>query len=295
LNANSVFKACVIASALVRFTDAKIGLDVSGQRIYLAQVSDDPIALDWDKATRVKVDINALLADPPVAGGYLDLAPQLAQPASYKKWDKDFQTWLSANQNFRLSRSPMLDIVSKPNESERDFRIRLGVLARERRDEQAQKLKQKYATKLTTLEDKVRTAQQRVERAEEDARDHDFQSAISIGSTIIGAFAGRKVLSRTTIDRAGTAARRASRASNKHQDVERASETLGSAQDQLNALEAEFKEEMAKLDSKYDPTTEQLEVISVKPKKTAIDVQLVALLWMPYNKSPDGQLVEAWK
>jgi hypothetical protein len=48
---------------------------------------------------------------------------------------------------------------------------------------------------------------------------------------------------------------------------------------ELAGLNAQFAAEVAALESKVDPATEVLEPIVVRPKKTAITVQLVALGW----------------
>jgi hypothetical protein len=43
----------------------------------------------------------------------------------------------------------------------------------------------------------------------------------------------------------------------------------------------EFRSETAELESKLDPLSESLESVSVRPKKSGISVQLVALAWVP--------------
>lgn len=46
---------------------------------------------------------------------------------------------------------------------------------------------------------------------------------------------------------------------------------------QFDDLNAQFEEEVKALDTKIDPATEVFETISVRPKKTGITIQLVAL------------------
>jgi len=63
-------------------------------------------------------------------------------------------------QKLELFHCPSLDQLSKPGESERDFRIRLQQAAREARDRQADELKKKYAPKLAALGERKRKAEQ---------------------------------------------------------------------------------------------------------------------------------------
>jgi hypothetical protein len=43
-----------------------------------------------------------------------------------------------------------------------------------------------------------------------------------------------------------------------------------------------------------DPQTEIFETVAIKPKKTDISVQLVALAWSPYWQDSQGQVPPAW-
>jgi multidrug resistance efflux pump len=119
-----------------------------------------------------------------------------------------------------------------------------------------------------------------VQREEEQASAQKTQTAISLGTTVLGALFGRKTLSTSTLGRATTAARGMSRASKEAQDVSRAKDNVSSVQAQIGDLEASLQAEIAALEATYHPATEPLETISLKPKRTGIHVQLVALVWV---------------
>ena len=184
--------------------------------------------------------------------------------------------------------------MSKPGESERDFRVRLQQAARESRDQQVEKLRQRYAPKLATIQERIRRSQQSVEREQEQASASKWQTAISVGSTILGAFLGRKTLSAGNIGRATTAARGASRTYKESQDVGRAEETVGALQQQLADLQAQFDEESNQITAACDPQTEPRETVTLKPKKTNITVRSLVLAWTPAWRSGTSETA-AWK
>jgi hypothetical protein len=62
-------------------------------------------------------------------------------------------------------------------------------------------------------------------------------------------------------------------------NVDIANDSVGSVQQQIDALQKQFDAEVAAQQSKVDPLTEQLETISILPKKSDINVELVALAW----------------
>jgi Sec-independent protein translocase protein TatA len=134
-----------------------------------------------------------------------------------------------------------------------------------------------------------------VERQQTESRSSQMQAAISVGATILGAFLGRKTISATTIGKATTAIRGAGRAIKESQDVGQAQENMDALQQQLAALEAQFKTEIDELIASIDPLTEKLETVSLKPTKLNIAVKLIALAWLPQWQDAGGRLTSAWQ
>jgi hypothetical protein len=117
---------------------------------------------------------------------------------------------------------------------------------REQRDATVEKLRTQYAPKLRKLEEKMRNAEQVVQREEGQARGAKVQTAISAGATILDTLLGRKV-SRTSLGRATTTARGAQRAMQQEQDVTAAKEDLASAQAEYERLEQELAARIAEI------------------------------------------------
>ncbi|HET9809464.1 MAG TPA: hypothetical protein VFQ66_07170 [Candidatus Limnocylindria bacterium] len=120
---------------------------------------------------------------------------------------------------------------------------------REQRDASVEKLRMQYAPKLRRLEEKVRNAEQVVQREEGQARGAKMQTAISAGATILDTLLGRKV-SRTSLGRATTTARGAQRAMQQEQDVQAAKEDLASAQAEYERLDQELAAKVAEIQAK---------------------------------------------
>ena len=56
---------------------------------------------------------------------------------------------------------------------------------------------------------------------------------------------------------------------------------LTSVREQYAALEAELEAEVSRLESTWDPAAIQLETVTVKPRKSDIEVTDLALVWQP--------------
>jgi uncharacterized membrane protein len=159
-------------------------------------------------------------------------------------------------------------------ESERDFRIRLQQIAREKRDEQVDKLREKYAASFTRLDDRIRRAQMGVEEHQAQAREQKYQTAISLGTTLLGSFLGRKAISGAT-----KTTREISRSMQQTRKKEDSMENLQALQQEKARLETQFQAEVNMLETKTNPITENLSSILITPAKTNISVRFVALVW----------------
>jgi protein subunit release factor A len=118
-----------------------------------------------------------------------------------------------------------------------------------------------------------------VEQQKAQRNDSLLKTAVAVGGGLLSAFVGRKTLSVTNVNRAVTAVRDASRSYKEVQDVGQAGENLEQIAQQSAELQKQFDAEVAEQQSKIDPLTEKFDTISVRPKKSNISVQLLALAW----------------
>ena len=267
-------------AARVGFADPKLGIEATQDVTVVTPVADAPVPVDWAGAAAVDVAPAELEANPDSPGAVFAALPSVAaSPKNYVAWEKDFAKWLYQSQGLDLMHAPDAGVVSKPGESEGDFRVRLQATAREQRDAAMEAIRQKYAAKMTALQDRIRRAEDAVARESGQASAQKLQTAISFGATLLGAFMGRKAVNASSIGRATTAARGVGRSMKEAQDVKRAGETVQELQAQLADLEQQVQAEMQAVAAKYDTGALALQTVSLKPKKTQITVQLVALAW----------------
>ncbi|HWF58839.1 MAG TPA: ATP-binding protein [Nitrospira sp.] len=289
-----VYAPMLLGSSQIRFSDAKSGADSTQDMTVLTPLADGVVVVDWDRASATDLVVADLERDPEKGGQFLALPASAGKAKSYDDWTKEFGGWLFRTQKVELFRSPSTKEASKPGESERDFRVRLQQTGREQRDMGVETLRQKYASKIATLQERIRRADLAREKQQAESRSSQMQAAISVGASILGAFLGRKAISASNIGRATTAIRSASRVMKESKDVGVAEENVAALQQQLADLEAQFKSESDALAATTDPLNEKLETISIKPTKANIAVKLVILAWTPHWRDANGDLTPAW-
>ncbi len=289
-----VYQPMVLGVAQVRFTETKAAIDTTNDLTRLAEISSGAVSVEWDRSAAADL-VLADLEREPASGAQFGPLPGVASKAKqYEVWKSDLSGWVFRTQKLDLFRSPSTQTLSLPGESERGFRVRLQQAGREQRDQQSDSLRKKYAPKIAVLQDRIRRAEQMVERQQTESRNSQLQVAISVGATILGAFLGRKAISATNIGKATTAIRGAGRVMKESKDVTQAEDNVAALQQQLNELETQFNAETAELAAATDPLTEKLETLSLKPTKSNITVKLVALAWVPYWVEREGRQSPAW-
>jgi hypothetical protein len=279
----------------IYYADAMAGAAAREQIGLLADIPETSVLADWDKAERVALSDSSLekFPDAPDAA-YGDMPKNASAKGNYPLWGKSFHEWLYRNMTVTLMKSPSLGEVSRPGESERDFRIRLQTAAREKKDALIDRISRKYTGKIAALEERIRKAEQAVDREKEQAKQQKLQTALSLGATIFDAMLSRKKGERSTIGRASTTAGRAGRILKEAKDVERAEENVDELRKQLAELHALLAEETETAQKSTDPLTETLEQFVIKPKKKDISVTLTALVWVPYQEMDSGGIVPVW-
>jgi hypothetical protein len=275
-----LYTPMLLGSAAVRFADAKCGVDEVRDVLVVTPVEDTPVAVDWAKATDAEFGLDDLSRDPLDGASFADLPAAAQKAKSYAEWTKGFTAWLTRGQTLDLLRSPSLRVVSRPGENERDFRVRLQQSAREARDAQVAALRQKYAPKMQALVERERKAEQAVAREQEQVTSSRLQTGISMATTVFGAMFGRKTFSASTLGRATTAARGVGRSMKESEDVGRAQENVAGIQAQIQELEASLQADITATETAHVASADTLETLTLKPKRTGVQVKLVALVWV---------------
>ncbi|MFM7109465.1 MAG: helicase HerA domain-containing protein [Planctomycetaceae bacterium] len=279
-----VYRPAILGRARVRYAKAGTGIEVDREVFCIAPAGDSLGESAWEAGER--------LAEPPQVepaprpGSFASLPAALAGPRGYASLATSLKGFLGRTRLTAFS-APAIDAVSRPDETEGEFRARIAHRVREWRDSEIEKVREKHAAKLATLVDRIERARQKVEREKAEAKNQSLQTYVSIGSAVLGALLGRKKASAANIGRAATSMRSASRAARQQADVAHAEESLTSLEEKRVAMEQAIETELERIRLETAPERITLEAIEIPAKKTDISVDDVVLAWVP--REPAGR------
>jgi hypothetical protein len=269
-----VYRAHVGGRVRVHYVDAKSGLDAWESRYYLADAHRG--GPDWSTAQVFDESAIRLLDTPDDGASFAEPPSTLLAPRAYKAWSAALADHVYRNSALQLFRCPALKRNAAPGGTEADFRVVLGQELRERRDAAIDELRGRYAKKLAVIEDRQRRAAQRIERERAQAQSETTSSILTVGGSVLGALFGGR---RAALSKASTAARRIGRVSKERADVGHAEADARSLGEQQATLEAELTAEIAALGKQFDPAAIAIETVTLRPRKSDLTVEDIALVW----------------
>jgi len=245
---------------------------------------DDP----WSNCEELAEELTDLEKKPDSRIEFSPLPSAFTSGRNYKSWEKDLKDLMYRERVVIVWKCVDLNQHSEADEHEDDFRIRLGQLAKEQRDLEVEKLRKKFASQLATLKGQLQRAEEKVEREKTQYQSSQFQTAISFGQSILGAFMGRKLASTTNVTRAGTAMRSASRSMRERGDIGRAEGSVEELQEKMEELEAEAQQEIDKIKESIRVDEMEFEQLEIRPRKSDLSVEKIALVWLPWQVDASG-------
>lgn len=291
-----VYRPSLLGQSRVHFIDARKGIDL-WDPVTLIRLAGDSVPPDpWTESDEWdETDLPVILTEPEFADAdYRDLPAEVTQKKSYTNWMTSLKNHLYRDRKLSLFTCTELKQTSAPGESESDFRIRLRLSAREERDRLIEKLRRKHASKFSTLDDRIRRAEQKIEKEKSQKSSKTLSTAVNFGSSILGALFGRKLGSVSNIRRAESVIKSATSAAAEAGDIRAAEEQYAALIQEREEFGATVESEVQQISDQLDTDLMKFESIEISPRKADTAVDRIALLWLPYSEDDTGSIQRAF-
>ena len=290
--AEQQYKASLLGLASVRNVDQRRGIDQTTAIQLQLPLPAAGESASWDKAAPFAVTVDQLESAAPDAALFADLPAEMKVLKNFGEEEKRLADHLYRSQSLRIFRVKSLELESAPGEPEQAFRQRIAATLAAKKEAAMATLEQIYAKKQQQVQDRLQRAEVKLGKEESDVRAKGMETAISIGSAILGAFLGRKVISSTTASKSARGVRNAGQFMKERQDVQLAQEEVARLAQEMEALALELQQKVQEQSAGWDPAAVELEVVAIAPRRSDIYDVRVCLLWEPvlqFAAAPDTQ------
>ncbi len=262
--------------ATVHFVHSKGNIEGSRKVVRVNPLLETGI--NWDATGTVAE--TALKEEPEEGMAFGDLPGYAMNAKNYKAPEKDFENDLYREEREEIWSCALLDAWGEIGESEADFRVRIAHEAKEERDEAQGKVRDAAAKKVKTIESRIRTAEAKLAKEQAESSSAKMNAGISVLGGILKAIFGRKT-GRSSFGRSstGSTVTKATTAYKQHRDVANAEDKIEGLQEELEAIRDTMEQELAEIARNFDPLSLDLEKETLKPRRTDVQVERVALLW----------------
>jgi len=293
-DAKLTYRPGLLASARIRYAQSSAGVDTLQDLTIFLSAIDKVSPTMFDDATFEVADEPEQQDHAESDAGFATLPGDLSRAKTYSELQTALKDHVYKTQKFKAWRCAEFKEMSKPNETEGDFRVRMAHAMKELRDQEVDRLRQKYASRLATIQEQLRKAMQRVEKEKLQSRNQTTQAMVSVGTSILGAVFGRKLTSASNMNHVASGVRAATRIGSEQQDVALAEESVEATQARLDALNKQFSDEATALLESADPEKLKVEEVSIAPKKADVTINKFVLCWTPWIVDAEGKGVQGW-
>ena len=274
---NAIYQPSIILKGKVRFYNETKNIDQQQVISLKVPVEPDMMELNLKGAVPDNEDITSYDLKPFENARFTTLPPFLEKMKDMKRVEEKFKNYLYDNTRIELFNNRKLKLMSKPEEDLADFKSRMLDIIREEKDKAVEKFTEQYAKKEEKLEKDYLKLQEKLEKEEADVKAITTQSALSLGSSVLGALLGRTKVG--TLNTGVTGLGRASRILKEKKDVELVKKKIEVLTDDIKKLEDDLKQSIEKMSEQYNIENYNIETINIKPKKSDIFDITVGLLW----------------
>ncbi len=294
-----VYEPTLLALGRVDFVDRPRRVSEARQIGLLVRPDALGAIIRWQDADAMQIDQRSLLQQPEPNALFGQIPPQLNALVKLKAAAKDFADYLTREQVLDLFYMPALDLYGQPGESERDFVVRAQQSAREARDAEVEKLRQKYQQRLSRLEDRLTSEQRQLTADKADYEARKREEMLSAAESVVGVLGifGRR--SSTALSKAATKRRLTATA---RADVSESEADVARMQAQVEEMRQDMQQEADAVGARWTAALDKVQKYSIRPSRGAVQVELVALAWSPYweigylaaSGSPTTSRMPAW-
>lgn len=280
-----VYRPVLLAQADISFSNARYGLDTVAQTVALVQ-GPETSGIDWGQFAVPPMDAAELNRPGKDGARYTTLEQPLADEKQMKALEAEFKDWVYHNYRLPLKENKTLKLYAGPDVTEEEFAELCAEAADDRMDEELDKMRERYASRIESVQTKLEREQRELEQDTTEFEARRGEEWLKHAETLFGMLGKRRrSLSSSLTKRRMTATAKA--------DIEESEQAIAQFSKDLEALKQELEEELDEIEEKWAAVAEDVSETPLKPAKSHIRTSIFGVGWLPtYQVEANGRTVE---
>jgi len=273
------YRPILSAQATINYQNSTYLVQERKELYFEMELDESTSKIDWETAESSEHQPARVLDRPAEHAVFSPLPSCIQTLKSFKNEKKALTDHIYYNHSLTIPFQKDLKLFGAVHESPASFQMRVRDTLQERKEAAITKLKTSFEKRLDRIEDRILTAEHRVDKEKTDVQSKTMDTALSFGVAVLGALFGKR--SRSTLTRSASGLRKAGRIVKEKDDVKRAREKLDDLIQDREGLIQELEEQIDLIHEAHHvdqfPITEKI----IKLRRQDIFDLSVNLLWRP--------------
>ena len=275
-DARLAYIPALLAQADVRYADRKSGVSLIQSYTYEVPDADRVELLQWDDYRVPYINPRDLDTAPYSGAAYGDLPSGLSDAKRITALRGEMVDFLYKAAVVTVAHNPELDLYADPQMQQRDFLVQAQNLARQKRDEEVDKITARYGTIFDRLEGQLRKQQRDLASEQQQVDALRNEEMWTMGEAALSLLRGRTTY---TLSRVSRTRRYKSQASD---NVYEAGQRINEIAAQLDETQQTMEDDLRRINDKWAQIANHTEDYRITPYKKDIQISFFGLGWIPY-------------
>ncbi len=269
------YRPALFAQGKLHYVQASSKLDLWQECVVVQPVHGKVTEEIWNAAL-VFEQLPHFDDTPQAFGQFAPLPTELAQEKNYRGWERELKDWLYQTQRYVRWHEPLTETSSNNGETEEEFRLRIAPAAQA---VEKTRIEREFASELQKTEDAITKAETQVSNFKWWWFSGFWRVIEVLFTRLLGGSSRKQLVTTTSTNQMSRGRRQYAEAK---EELKRQTEKLG-------RLESEHQHKLAALATNFRAETLVLEKTETSARKGDIDVDRVALVWLPWQIEADGR------
>jgi hypothetical protein len=270
-----IYRPALLAAAQVRFLDRKYGVDVNQMRSVLVESIERSGVIRWDDFA-YGGDAEKVESAPTPQAHFGMIDAPLNDAKRMTALQKDFADWVYRGSTVTARANQKLKVFAGPDITQAEFMKTCSDVARDARDAEIEKKTTVIEKKINALEEKLAREERELRQDQENLQNRNIETGINGIEVVAGLFGiGRKKSISTPVSKFRMA-------QNAKANVQESVDSIDQFKKDLADLQHERDDVIAQINDAWGSVVNEIDEVTITPKKTDIYVKLFGVAWTPY-------------
>jgi len=266
------YTPALVAVAEVRYLRQRPPVEFTRE---ISAIAENPLETGqmWEDTILHDLDTDKLLTSPQSDARFTAIPEFMKKSSWWSAQEKEFEHWIYETDTVSVRFSKALGVSAGPEVSEEDFRAHCKQAAAEKLGEAVDKVKRKFKSKQTTLENRIERQVLKVDKYKNNLTSRSLDTVLKVGESLLNLATKRKL---TGLSSSSTKVRMAAEAKTRLKEAET---VLENYQEDMKTLREDLNDQKLELRHKWENAVDDITEVKISPTKQNIRISHFGIVW----------------